>query len=139
MIEQKVYQPKAVLEMIPYLINLKEASGNACEIWLKLCHIWGYFMIWQIFKLCKHGWAIMQRVTTRVAVRITIHFLWDLPNFGLFATRYHALPLIFWKKVVYIYFFINLTVTRGNRFQIAQNQEKLRKSRKKFFFLWGSE
>ena len=32
LIEQRVYQPEAVLKMIPYLINLKEAIGKTCEI-----------------------------------------------------------------------------------------------------------
>ena len=34
----------------------------------------------------------------------------------------------FFKKIVYIYFFINLTVTRGNPLQIAQNQVNLREN-----------
>ena len=37
-------------------------------------------------------------------------------------TRYHQ----FFNKI--IYFFINLTVTRGNPLQIAQNQENLREN-----------
>ena len=32
------------------------------------------------------------------------------------------------KKMVYIYFFINLTVTHGNLLQIAQNQANLREN-----------
>ena len=34
----------------------------------------------------------------------------------------------FFTKIVYIYFFINLTVTHGNPLQIAQKQENLREN-----------
>ena len=34
----------------------------------------------------------------------------------------------FFKKIVYIYFFINLTATRGNPLQISQNQKNPREN-----------
>ena len=39
-------------------------------------------------------------------------------------TRYHQ----FLKKIVYIYFFIDLMVTRGNPLQVAPNQGNLREN-----------
>ena len=46
----------------------------------------------------------LERFTTRTTARVTIPFLWDLPDFELFATGYHTLPSIFLKKQ-YIYIF----------------------------------
>ena len=84
---------------LTYLIISKK-YGKACEIWLKL-------------RLHK-GMETFQTLQTWIGNNAThyhdlngllhaipyIYFLWDLPDFGLFATRYYH----FFKKNINIYF-----------------------------------
>ena len=51
----------------------------------------------------------------------SMRFVWFLGYFQRFATRYSQ---FFKKNSIYI-FFIDLTVTRSNPLQIAQNQKNL--------------
>ena len=107
------------MEIISYLfIDSKEASLDACEIWLKLRLL--------------SDMATFQTLLTWIGHNETRYH-----NLNAFL---HALLYIFsgiclvlgWTtvnvfKIIVIYFFINLTVTRGNPLQIAPNHARPRK------------
>ena len=56
--------------------------------------------------------------------KFSLRFAW----FSAICNRLPRVTVIFLKKVMYIYFFIDLKVTRGNPLQIAQNQANLREN-----------
>ena len=76
----------------------------------------------------------MQRVTitlTRYHTRYHTRYRTFSLRFAWFWAICNGLPRVtvnFLKKIVYIYFFINLTVTRGNPLQIVQNQSNLKEN-----------
>ena len=136
-------------------MNSKETSVKACKIRLKLglhgnfsnpanmgrpcCHVWKVAISFSNlnFSYIEHVTTHYQTLQTRIGLYVTCYHSFSYHmryrifslRFSWFWTICNALPrvtIIFFKKNINIYFFINFTVMRCSALEIAPNHAKLR-------------
>ena len=115
---------------LAYVINSKEASGKACEIWLKYRLLkdmttFQTLQTWIGHNVTRYG--NLNTLPHRLPNALSYIFFEICLVLGYFkevTTRYGQ----FFKLKINIYFFINLTITRGNPLHIAPNHAKLKKN-----------